>query len=148
MFKKLINLIIDRLRTEKVTQFIKFCVVGVSNTIVSLIVYYLIIFINNELYIIGNIAGFIAGVSNSYFWNSRFVFLHKDDNIPKRKEPLLFIKTIVAYGSTLILGTVFMWILIEKIGVSEYLAPICNIFLTTPINFLLNKLWVYKIKEI
>jgi putative flippase GtrA len=121
--------------------------VGVANTVVSLIVYYIIISINNEWYIIGNLAGFLAGVSNSYFWNSRFVFLHKEDKAPIGKEPILFIKTIIAYGSTLIIGTAFMWILIEKADVSEYIAPICNVFLTTPINFLLNKLWVYRIKK-
>jgi putative flippase GtrA len=136
-----------RKHMDKLIQFIKFCIVGVANTIVSLIVYYIVIFINSELYIIGNLAGFLAGVSNSYFWNSRFVFLHKGDKEPTKKEPVLFMKTIMAYGSTLILGTAFMWVLIEKVGVSEYIAPICNIFLTTPINFLLNKLWVYRIKE-
>jgi putative flippase GtrA len=120
--------------------------VGVANTVVSLIVYYIIISINNEWYIIGNLAGFLAGVSNSYFWNSRFVFQNKKSKESIKNEPILFIKTIAAYGVTLIIGTVFIWVLIEKAGVSEYIAPICNVFLTTPINFLLNKLWVYRIK--
>jgi putative flippase GtrA len=85
--------------------------------------------------------------TNSYFWNSRFVFQNKKKKEPIKNGSILFAKTIAAYGITLILGTAFMWVLIEKAGVSEFIAPICNVFLTTPINFLLNKLWVYRVKE-
>jgi putative flippase GtrA len=62
--KRIIGNRINQQQMDKVIQFAKFCMVGIANTVVSLIVYYIIIFINNEWYIIGNLTGFLAGVSN------------------------------------------------------------------------------------
>ncbi len=60
-------------------QFMKFGIVGLSNTAISLGIYYLFIWINRNLYLIGNAVGFIVSVLNSYFWNSKFVFKKKDE---------------------------------------------------------------------
>jgi GtrA-like protein. len=36
---------------------------------------------------------------------------------------------------------------VEKLGISNKIMPIINIILTTPINFLLNKYFVFKKEE-
>ena len=51
-------------------QFVKFGIVGVSNTAISLIVYYIIYWINPEWYMIGNVAGWVISVANAFFWNN------------------------------------------------------------------------------
>ena len=54
-------------------QFVKFGLVGASNTVISLITYYIFVFLGLN-YLVANFLGFITGTLNAYYWNSRFVF--------------------------------------------------------------------------
>lgn len=119
-------------------QFVKFCLVGVSNTAISLIVYYVFVLINNDLYIIGNAVGFVVSVLNSYFWNSKFVFKKEDERTKT------IVKTFLAYGTNLIIGTLLLYLFVEICSISEFIAPLLNLVITIPLNYLLNKFWVMK----
>ena len=55
-------------------QFIKFGLVGVSNTAVSMAVYYIFLWIDPGLYMVGSILGTILSIANAFFWNDKFVF--------------------------------------------------------------------------
>lgn len=123
---------------DSLVQFAKFCLVGIFNTFISLLCYYVIVLFNNALYIIAHIIGFIAGVLNSFFWNSRFVFKKFNE---KGKT---LIKTILSYGFSLILGTILLYLMVDIIKLSAFIAPIINIVITTPINYIINKKWAYK----
>ena len=123
---------------EKIMQFVKFGMVGVLNTAVSFITYYAVILIRRDWYMFGGVAGFILSVLNSYYWNSKFVFKKQDEKIRT------LIRTFVAYSSNLMLGTVLLWLLVERLGISPFLAPFFNLLITVPLNFLLNKFWVMK----
>lgn len=54
-------------------QFIKFGLVGVSNTAVSMAVYYIFLWISPDLYMLGSILGTILSIANAFFWNDKFV---------------------------------------------------------------------------
>jgi len=123
-------------------QFIKFGIVGVSNTIISLAIYYIFIFINKDFYLIGNIAGFVISVLNSYYWNNRFVFVDENRNHIKA-----LIKTYLSYGATFVLGTVLLIIMVEFLTISEAIAPLILLMITVPLNFILNKYWAFKEKQ-
>jgi putative flippase GtrA len=119
-------------------QFIKFGIVGVSNTLIALAVYYVLIYLGIH-YIIANVAAFVLSVCNAYFWNSRFVFSKKKGDGAKP-----FIKTFVAYGITFILSTGLLFLMVDIFGISEWLAPLLNLCVTIPVNFLLNKFWAFR----
>ena len=123
---------------NKIFQFIKFCIVGVSNTAISLVVYYIFVLINKSWYIAGNAVGFVVSVLNSYFWNSRFVF-KKTDEVGKT-----MFKTFAAYGTNLIIGTALLYLFVDILHISEFIAPLLNLIITIPLNFILNKFWVMK----
>ena len=125
------------------TQFIKFGIVGISNTLISLAIYYIFIFINKDLYIIGYIVGFFVSVVNAFVLNTRFVFKDRGEN-NKKAGVSAFIKMLSVYGFTVVLGIVLLYLLVNKIGVSEFLAPILNLVVTVPINFLLIREWALK----
>ena len=123
-----------------VWQFVKFGLVGVSNTLISLAVYYaVVLLLGVEHYILANTLGFVISVINAYIWNSKFVFQKKDC-----KHGKSFVKVFVSYGSTFLLGTGFLFVLVHYWNVSEMIAPIINLLLTIPLNFLLNKFWAFK----
>jgi putative flippase GtrA len=112
--------------------------VGVSNTLISLAIYYIFVFISKDLYNVGYTVGFVVSVLNAYFWNNKFVFKKSQEGNTK---PL--IKTFISYGSTFLLGMVLLNVMVKHFGISEYIAPIINLLITIPINFLLNKFWVF-----
>jgi putative flippase GtrA len=120
-------------------QFVKFGIVGVSNTLISLLIYYIFIFINMKLYLVGSIVGFLVSVLNSYFWNNRYVF-----KAEKRNHVKALMKTYLSYGLTSLLSIGLLVILVEVLNVSEIMAPIINLAITIPLNFLLNKFWAFK----
>lgn len=119
-------------------RFVKFCAVGVSNTAISLGIYYIFVAVKPELYLVGNIAGFVVSVLNSYFWNSRFVFKKTD----QKAKTLL--KTFVAYGSNLLIGSGLLYLLVDILGISEFIAPLCSLAVTIPLNYFINKNWAMK----
>ena len=59
-----------------------------------------------------------------------------------------FIKTILAYASTgIVLNSVLLWLLIDQLYISEYLAPLLILMVTVPTNFIMNKYWSFKTKK-
>lgn len=121
-----------------IIQFIKFGIVGVSNTLISLLIYYALIYFNIN-YIVANTFGFIVSVLNSYYWNSKYVFDKSDKG---HLKPV--IKTFISYGITFILSTILLIIMVDYLNISQIIAPILNLIITIPLNFLLNKFWAFK----
>lgn len=129
-------------RDRSIMQFIKFGVVGVSNTFVSYFTYVLMCMMGFNFHI-GNLAGFVIGVLNSFYWNNRYVF--KIEENESRTWWKALAKTFVSYGfSGLVVTEILLIFWIDVIGVSSYVAPILNLFITVPLNFMLNKLWAFK----
>ena len=120
-------------------QFIKFAVIGVSNTLVSLIVYYIFVFIDPALYIVGNTVGYAAGVLNSYFWNERFVFDRKGQSHLKGIFKM-YLSSIFIY----LLNTGMLFVLVHFIGISEKIAPLIVACVLLPCNFLINKFFTFR----
>jgi putative flippase GtrA len=120
-------------------QFIKFGIVGVSNTLISMAIYYLFVFINRDFYMLGSTVGFFVSVINAYFWNNKFVFKKSEKGNAKA-----LIKTYVSYGSTFLLGLALLYVMVHVLGISVMIAPIIQLVVTIPLNFLLNKFWAFK----
>ena len=123
-------------------QFIKFGVVGVSNTLVSLAVYYVFLFIDSRLYLVGNIVGWIVSVANAFFWNNRYVF--KESEEPWFRK---LIKTYISYGFTFLLSTLLLYIEVDVLSLSPVMSPVLNLAITIPLSFLLNKFWAFSGKK-
>lgn len=127
-------------------QFIKFGLVGVSNTVISYGIYALLTYIGCP-YVISNIIAFVVSVLNSFFWNNRYVFVKKDGE--KRNALWTLAKTFLAYGTTgLLLNNILLVLLVEKCQMNKYIAPILILLITIPLNFIINKFWAFKTKAI
>lgn len=123
-------------------QFVKFGVIGVVNTLVSLAIYYAFLFINSNLYLVGHILGWVLSVACSFFLNRKFVFKNTDV-----KVWVALLKSYLAYGAVFLLTTLLMYIQVEIIGISEIIAPLINLVVSVPLNFLLNKFWTFREKS-
>jgi len=123
---------------ELAKQFLKFGIVGISNTLISLAIYYILVYLGVH-YLIANIVAFVISVCNAYFWNSRYVFKKRN-----RSNVKSFIRTVVSYGFTFLLGTGLLFIMVELLHISLWIAPLINLCVTTPLNFVLSKFWAFK----
>ena len=125
-----------------IIQFIKFGIIGVSNTLVSLAVYYVFLFIDKRLYMVGNVLGWVVSVANAFFWNNRYVFKESDEPLFKK-----ILKMYLNYGFTFLLATALLYIEVDVLSLSPVISPILNLAITIPINFLLNKFWTFSGKK-
>ena len=127
---------------DTLKQFIKFGLVGVSNTLVSWACYYLFLWINEDLYMVGSVVGTIVSIANAFFWNDRFVFRGNDNDWKSRLKRLG--KTYVSYGGTSLLSMFLLWVEVRFFGIGKAFAPIINLIITIPLNFAINKLWTFR----
>ncbi len=68
---------------KNIIQFIKFGLVGVSNTLVNYLVFEICRLVFGLDIVISNTLGFLISVLNAYFWGSRFVF--KEDETKEKR---------------------------------------------------------------
>ena len=125
-------------------QFFKFGLVGVSNTAVSMAVYYLFLWIDPDLYMLGSVLGTILSIFNAFIWNDLFVFTGNPKDFKSVMRRLG--KTYVSYGGTSLLSIILVWVEVNLLYVDKLYAPILNLFITIPLNYLINKFWTFKSK--
>lgn len=119
-------------------QFVKFGLVGVSNAIVLLAVYYVLLYLHVH-YIVAYAIGFVLSVLNAYFWNNQYVFKQARSTFWYK-----LLKCYVSYITTFVISTILLYLWVDILSLSDKVAPIINICITTPINFIMNKLWAFK----
>ena len=129
-------------KNPTIIQFIKFGLVGVSNTAISLTVYYLFVWINPELYLVGSTVGAVVSIANSFYWNNKYVFSNK--RMGALEVLVRLGKTYISYGVTFVLGITLLYIEVDVLGLSVVLCPLANHAITIPLNFLLNKYWTFR----
>lgn len=141
----------DRLR-ETVIQFIKFGIVGVSNTIISYLINIAVLLLLQPYrlswdYVAGNLIAFILSVLWSFYWNNRMVFTVGEGEYRSIWKTLM--KTYIAYGFTgILLNNLLSWLWVSVIGISKFIAPLINLIISVPLNFVINKLWTFRGKKI
>ena len=146
---KLLETVMHKLGVENredlkklIVQFIKFGLVGLSNTLVSWAFYYLFLWISEDLYMVGSIIGTIVSIANAFFWNDRFVFTGgKKDWRSKLKR---LGKTYISYGGTSLFGIFLLWVEVEFLKIGKVLVPFINLVITIPLNFLINRFWAFR----
>ena len=133
---------------EGFMQFVKFGIIGLSNTVISYILNVAVLLILSPFsvswdFFAGNIVGFVLSVLWSFYWNNRLVFTVKEGEHRSMWKALL--KTYLSYGFTgIILSNVLSWVWITQLGISKFIAPVINLLFSVPINFVMNKLWAFK----
>ena len=134
--------------TVLLEQFVKFGIIGVSNTFVSYALNALVLLSLRNMkvgwdYIAGNIVAFALSVPWAFYWNNKYVFVKKEKQERIWWQALL--RTYLCYAFTgIILNNLLSWLWVTKMGISKFMAPVINIFFSVPLNFLLNKFWAYR----
>lgn len=115
------------IRKSMHSEFFRFLLVGVSNTLVAYVVYLLLLpFLP---YLFAYTLSYCVAVVNSYFMNVLFVF---------RKKVSLhsFLKFPFVYLAQYFLGVSILWLLVGQLGLAPAWAMIVVIIVTVPVTFL------------
>ena len=119
---------------------------------------------------VANLVGFVISVLSAFLLQSKFVF-RQDENAEKRVWWKVLIKTYISYSITgLFLTALLLWLWLDVINLGSHigglcdwlagiglkfqpedlaasLAPLLNMFITIPLNFVINKFWAYRQKK-
>jgi putative flippase GtrA len=120
-------------------KLLKFGLVGVVNTLISIACYILFVKLGMH-YILANIISYMIGVVNSYYWNKKWVFQYKQNHLS------VFAKFIIVNLVVLCINTSSLFLFVHKFGLNQYLAQFMSTVLGMGINFILNKKWTFESK--
>lgn len=151
---------------KKLWQFIKFGMVGVSNTLISEGIYCILVFFRMP-YLPAYFLGFTLSVLNAYYWNNKYVF-KADPEQGGRVWWKVLLKTYAAYFGGFLVSSALLVFWIDLIQLSQYLGGLAemlaehglirfdaeflgkisaaglNLLITVPLNYFINKYWAYK----
>lgn len=119
-------------------RFIKFCIVGCSNTAISLMVYFLLLGCGTN-YIMATIFGYVISSIWGYAVNKFWVFKPKRNIFWKS-----VIKYYIIYGAALGINVVGMYYLVDTAHFSKKIAPFIILCVMIPFNFCIGKFWIYR----
>ncbi|MDY5325750.1 MAG: GtrA family protein [Gemmiger sp.] len=132
-------------------QFVKFGIVGVSNTAISygieMLCYY-VLFMNvpwseSVRILATSVLAFVVSVTNSYYWNNRYVF-GSGTKKTVRQHLTAYLKTVACYGVTGLLLAPAIKVYVTALGVPYWLSSLGALVVTIPLNFILNKFWAFR----
>lgn len=129
---------------NKYRELIRYLIVGVLTTVVSLGTYYICVetFLNPEAAIelqIANVISWVAAVTFAYVANRIYVFESKNQNI--LSEIALF---FTARVGSLLLDMGIMFVLVTIMGVDDKIAKLAVQVVVTVANYILSKLFVFR----
>ncbi len=120
--------------------FLKYCVVGVSGTVVDVGALYLFIEHFNLPLLTATTLAFLLAVANNFILNKIWTFENKSKNYKK-----LFIKFLIVSVVGLILTNLSMYTLVEIAGIWYIYSKLITSGIVLTWNFLGNKFWTFSI---
>jgi len=158
-FFKLIRKDLSEEQKKSFIQFIKFCIVGVSNTLLAGLINAGVLALLSKTALsepatlagisfspdvfLGNLIAFIISVLWSFYWNNKYVFTLEKGQ--KRNLGKALLKTYASYSVTgIFLTNLLSWIWVDNLGIHKLIALVINLLLSVPLNFILNKLWAFR----
>jgi putative flippase GtrA len=120
-------------------QLAKFSAVGASGYVVNLAVYAALLKGADLHYALAATCSFVVAVTNNYIWNRLWTFHAQRGHVGWQGLRFLVV-ALFAYGVNLILLSALI-----GLGVDKILSQAIAIVLVTPLNFVGNKLWSFRV---
>lgn len=147
---KIFHIKLSDAKWKNLMQFIKFGIVGLSNTLISYVLYLISLLVFQKLgilenidYLVAQVIAFILSVLWSFYWNNKYVFGTEENE--ERNLVKALIKTYVSYAFTgLFLNSILSLLWVEVLHWSKLIAPVINLLVSVPLNFIINKFWAFK----
>ena len=127
-------------RPQNWLQLAKFALVGASGYVVNLSVFATLVQVAGLHYLVAAVCSFLVAVTNNYTWNRLWTFRHQRGHVAYQGMRFLVV-SVVALGANLLFLQAFV-----SAGVDKIPAQAAAIILVTPLNFVGNKLWSFRVR--
>jgi putative flippase GtrA len=128
-----------RLKAPVLVQFIKFGIVGVSNTLLTLVVYTVLLKVFGVWYLAASAIGFIAGATNGFLLNRRWTFR---DHVGDALTP---VRWAIVQGAGLAVDELMLYVLVHDAKLDKLLAQVCATAFVTVTTFFVNRAWTFRV---
>jgi putative flippase GtrA len=127
-------------RRHNWVQLVRFCVVGATGYAINLAVFIALLKGLGFHYLLAATCSFLVAVTNNYTWNRLWTFRGQRGHVAYQGLRFLIVSIIALDANLLILHG------LVQLGLSKVLAQALAIILVTPLNFVGNKLWSFRLR--
>jgi putative flippase GtrA len=121
-----------------VKQFVKFGVVGVSNTLISFLVYALLWKVFGVWYVAASGIGFAVGAVNGFLWNRAWTFRgHVGDALTP-------VRWFVVQSAGLLVNLGLVYLLVDGAGLGKLVGQALTTAIVTLLTFFANRAWTFR----
>jgi putative flippase GtrA len=120
-------------------EFVKFCLVGFTNLLIDIFVYWLLTRWLGFYYLLAATMSFAVAVSWSFYFNRRWTFRHLHHNILRQ-----YLKFFVANAISLFANLSLFFLLVDLLALYDLLAKLLVAVIVAFLNFSLNKFWTFR----
>jgi putative flippase GtrA len=126
------------LRMPLLLQFVKFGIVGISNTLIFFAVYTLLLKVFGVWYVAASGIGFAVGAVNGFLWNRAWTFKgHVGDALTP-------VRWFVVQTAGLLLNLGLVYLFVDGAGLDELVGQAVTIVIVTVTTFLANRAWTFR----
>jgi putative flippase GtrA len=125
-------------RVAVLIQFVKFGIVGVSNTTLTFVVYTLLLKELAVWYLLASAIGFAVGATNGFLLNRRWTFReHVGDSLTP-------VRWAIVQSGGLAIDEGLLYALVDRAGLDKLVAQAMAIAVVTVSTFLVNRAWTFR----
>src|ERR1700716_1220761 len=121
-----------------IVQFVKFGIVGVSNTLLAFAVYTLLLKVFGVWYLAASAIGFGAGATNGFLLNRRWTFREHVGDL------LTPVRWAIVQGCGLGLNEGLLYLFVHDARLDKLLAQACATAVVTISTFFVNRAWTFR----
>lgn len=125
----------------KYIEIYMYLIIGVLTTLISFIVYGVLVYFNAEVET-ANIISNIISIIFAFIANSLFVFNFKFTNL--KLTLIKFFQFSFFRIILMLLETGLLWLLVKNIGFDKYICKFATTCLIVALNYILSKFVIYK----
>jgi putative flippase GtrA len=131
-------MVVRVLRMPVLWQFVKFGIVGVSNTLIFFLVYTLLLKVFGVWYVAASGIGFAVGAINGFLWNRAWTFRgHVGDALTP-------VRWFVVQTSGLLVNLGLVYLFVDGAGLGKLSGQAVTIVIVTLLTFFANRAWTFR----
>jgi putative flippase GtrA len=130
---------VQRLSNPVVLQFVKFGTVGLSNTLLTFLVYTFLLKVLGVWYLAASAVGFFVGAVNGFLLNRRWTF---KEHVGDALTP---VRWGIVQGCGLALNLGLLYALVDGVSLDKLLAQAFATGVVTVLTFIANRTWTFRV---
>ena len=128
-----------RVSAPVLVQFVKFGIVGVSNTVLTLVLYTILLKVFGVWYLAASAIGFVAGATNGFLLNRRWTFR---EHVGDAFTP---VRWAIVQGCGLGIDEVLLYLFVHDAHLDKLLAQVFATAVVTVTTFFVNRAWTFRV---